>query len=63
MLRIDDLIRKESVAEKNAEKHAVSIEEAEETRLSRPVVRKMAKGRMQGEDVYATLTQTGGGRH
>lgn len=47
-MRINNVIWKESVAEKIAGKHAVSIEEAEETLLSRPVVRKMAKGRVQG---------------
>jgi len=53
---------KERVVEKTAEKHAVSVAEAEEALLSRPVVRKMAKGRVHGEDVYAALAQTSSGR-
>jgi uncharacterized DUF497 family protein len=62
-LRITDIIWKERVVEKTAEKHAVSVAEAEEALLSRPVVRKMAKGRVHGEDVYAALAQTSSGRY
>jgi len=41
----------------------VSIEEAEEALLSTPIVRKMAKGHVRGEDVYAALSQIESGRY
>ena len=62
-MRITDIIWKERVVEKTAEKHAVSVAEAEEALLSRPVVRKMAKGRVHGEDLYAALAQISSGRY
>ena len=54
---------KERIVEKLAEKHGVSVEEAEEALLSRPVVRKMAKGRVRGEDLYAALARIENGRY
>ena len=45
-MRITDIIWKEHVVEKIAEKHAVSVAEAEDVFLSMPVIRKMAKGRV-----------------
>mgnify|MGYP001024338224 CR=1 FL=1 len=62
-MRITDIIWKERFVEKTAEKHGVSVAEVEEALLSRPVVRKMAKGRVRGEDVYAALAQTSSGRY
>lgn len=43
--------------------HSVSVAEAEEVLLSRPVVRRMAKGHVRGEDVYAALAQVRNGRY
>lgn len=62
-MRITDIIWKDRIVEKIARKHAVSVAEAEAALLSRPVVRKMAKGRVQGEDVYAALARISSGRH
>jgi len=62
-MRITDIIWKEGVVEKLISKHGVSTTEAEEALLSRPVVRRMAKGRVRGEDVYAALTQIASGRY
>ncbi len=62
-MRITEIIWKERVVEKIAEKHGVSVAEAEEALLSRPVVRKMVKGRVHGEDLYAALAQIGSGRY
>lgn len=62
-MRITEIIWKERVVEKIAEKHGVSVAEAEETLLSRPVVRKMVKGRVHGEDLYAALAQISSGRY
>lgn len=62
-MRITDIIWKDSVVEKLIAKHAVSTAEAEETLLSRPVVRKMVKGRVRGEDIFAAMAQISGGRY
>lgn len=62
-MRITEIIWKERVVEKIAEKHGVSVAEAEEALLSRPVVRKMVKGRVHGEDLYAALAQISSGRY
>lgn len=62
-MRITDVIWKEAVVEKLSNKHGVSVAEAEEALLSGPVVRKMARGRVRGEDVYAALAQIASGRY
>lgn len=62
-MRITDIIWKEGVVEKLIGKHAVSIAEAEEVLLSRPVVRRIVKGRVRGEDVYAAMAQIASGRY
>jgi uncharacterized DUF497 family protein len=60
---IADIIWKEAVVEKLANKHAVSVAEVEEALLSQPVVRRIAKGYVRGEDVYAALAQIASGRY
>ena len=62
-MRIVDIIWKEAVVEKLVGRHGVSVEEAEDVLLAGPVVRRVAKGHVRGEDVYAALAQTGGGRY
>ncbi len=62
-MRITDIIWKEAVVAKLTSRHGVSIAEAEEVLLSRPVVRRIAKGRVRGEDVYAAMAQIVGGRY
>ena len=62
-MKITDIVWKERIVEKIAEKHGVSVAEAEEALLSRPVVRKMAKGRVRGEDLYAALARIENGRY
>ncbi len=62
-MRITDIIWKERTVAKLADKHNVSVPEAEEVLLSRPVVRRMAKGHVRGEDVYAALAQVRNGRY
>jgi len=62
-LRITDIIWKERTVGKLADKHSVSVTEAEEVLLSRPVVRRMTKGHVRGEDVYAALAQLRNGRY
>ncbi|RJP22350.1 MAG: BrnT family toxin [Candidatus Omnitrophota bacterium] len=62
-MRITDIIWKEHIIEKNALKHDVSVAEVEEVLLSEPVVRKIAKGYVYGENVYAALAQIRSGRY
>jgi hypothetical protein len=62
-LRITDIVWVDRFAEKLSTKHGVSIDEAEEVLHSRPLVRKMAKGKVRGEDVYAAMGQIGNGRY
>lgn len=61
-MRITDIIWKEAVVEKLIGKHGVSVAETEEVLLSKPVVRRMVKGRVRGEDVYAAMAQINSGR-
>ena len=62
-LHVTDILWKERVATKLADKHGVSTSEVEDALRSRPLVRKIAKGRVRGEHVYAALAQTGSGRY
>ena len=62
-MRITDVIWKMDIVEKLSTKHAVSISEVEETFISKPVLRKMARGRVLGEDVYVALAQISSGRY
>jgi uncharacterized DUF497 family protein len=62
-MRITDILWKEAIVEKLAAKHGVSIAEAEEVLLSEPVVRRMVRGHVRGEDVYAALAQIARGRY
>ena len=62
-MRGTDIVWKESTVRKLATKHSLSVEEVEEALLSNPVVRRIAKGHVRGEDVYAALAQIESGRH
>lgn len=62
-MRITDIIWKEHIVEKFIAKHNVSAPEVEEVLSSNPVVRKIAKGRVRGQDVYAALAQVSSGRY
>ena len=57
------IIWKDVFVEKLAQKHGVSITEAEEVLSNKPHIRKMSKGHVKGEDVYAAYGQTRGGRY
>jgi uncharacterized DUF497 family protein len=50
---INDIIWKQRFVDKLAFKHQVSIEEAEEVFSSSPVIRKIAEGHVNNENVYA----------
>jgi uncharacterized protein len=60
---IKEIIWKEQFVEKLETKHGVSIEEVEEVLDSEPFIRKVSKGKVKGEHVYAALGQTFGGRY
>jgi uncharacterized DUF497 family protein len=62
-VRITDVIWKERFVDKLVDKHGVSTLEAEEVLLSQPAVRRMVKGRVRGEDVFAAMAQIEDGRH
>ena len=62
-LRIREIVWKNSCVEKLATKHGVTTNQAEEALLRHPVVRRLSKGHVVGEDVYAAMAQIAGGRY
>ena len=62
-MRIVDIIWLPHVIDKLASKHRVTPEEVDEVLFSRPLYRKVQKGHVPGEDVYAALGRTQAGRY
>jgi hypothetical protein len=62
-MHIADIIWIPDIVEKLAWKHGVTPEEIDEVLFSRPLFRKVQKGYVPGEDVYAALGQTEAGRY
>jgi len=62
-LRITDVIWKDCYVEKLAAKHDVTTGEVEEALQSSPLVRRVARGRVRGEEVYAAMSQVRSGRY
>ena len=60
---IRQIIWKDQFVEKLAEKHGVSVAEVEEVLSAEPHIRKVSKGNVKGENVYAAYGQTEGGRY
>lgn len=60
---ISQIIWKDQFIEKLSAKHGVSVAEAEEVLCSKPHIRKVGKGNVKGENVYAAFGQTIGGRY
>ena len=60
---ITQIIWKDQFVEKLAQKHGVSVAEAEETLRATPYIRKVSKGNVKGENVYAAYGQTAAGRY
>ncbi len=60
---ITEIIWKDQFVEKLAEKHRVSVMEAEEGLHSQPLIRKVGKGHVKGEDVYVAYGQSAAGRY
>jgi uncharacterized protein len=57
------IIWKDQFVEKLEQKHGVSVIEVEEVLGTNPHIRKVGKGRIRGEDVYAALGQNSAGRY
>lgn len=60
---ISQIIWKDQFIEKLATKHGVSVAEAEDVLCSKTHIRKVGKGNVKGENVYAAFGQTIGGRY
>jgi uncharacterized DUF497 family protein len=59
---ITQIIWKAQFVEKLVVKHGVSPEEAEEVLHSKPHIRKVGRGRVKGEHVYAAYGQSAAGQ-
>ena len=57
------IIWKDQFVEKLARKHRVSVLEGEETLGEKPHIRRVSKGRVKDENVYAAFGQTNAGRY
>ena len=62
-MTISRIIWKDQFVEKLEVKHGVLVEEVEEVLDSKPHIRKVSKGNVKGENVYAAFGQTIGGRY
>ena len=62
-MQITEILWKPFFVRKLAVKHHVSVLEAEEAIRSAPCLRRVAKGRVRGEDVYSVCSQIGNGRY
>ena len=60
---ITRIIWKPQYVEKLAAKHGVSVEEAEEVLRAHPHMRKVGRGHVKGEHVYAAYGQSTAGRY
>ena len=60
---ITQIVWKAQFVEKLAEKHGVTMTEAEEVLRSKPHIRKMGRGHVKGEHVYAAYGQSAAGRY
>jgi len=60
---IRKIIWKDQFVEKLEQKHGVSVPEAEEVLGTNPHIRRVSKGRVKDENVYAAYGQTNAGRY
>lgn len=63
MLRIVDIIWRPEVIDKLAWKHGVDPEEVDQVLFRKPLFRKLHRGYIPGEHVFAALGQTESGRY
>lgn len=62
-MKITRVIWLRDIVDKLEWKHQVSPDEVEEVFASQPRFRRIARGRIRGEDVYAAFGQTDAGRY
>jgi uncharacterized DUF497 family protein len=62
-MRIIDLIWLPDIIDKLDWKHNVTPEEVDEILFGKPIYRKVQKGHIPGEDLYAAMGQTESGRY
>lgn len=62
-MEVSDIVWLERYVAKLWYKHHVSLSEVEEVLFSKPFVRRIARGRIRGENVYAAFSQTSSGRY
>lgn len=60
---INEIIWKQKFVDKLSFRHKVSIEEVEEVLGKSPVIRKVGRGHIKGENVYAAYSQIHNGRY
>lgn len=61
-MNFDEIIWKRQFVEKLDQKHGVSTDEVEEVFATKPLVRKVERGHIKGEDSYIAYGQTFSGR-
>lgn len=62
-MRVDRIIWLPAIVDKLVSKHGVLPEEVEDVLYSQPHVRRVERGYRRGEDVYAAMGQSAGGRY
>lgn len=62
-MRIKDLLLKSYVIDKLAWKHNISELELRQVFNNEPKIKRIEKGKIRGEDLYAALGRTDGGRY
>lgn len=61
-MAISEVLWLDDVVAKIEQKHGVTVEEVEDVVQGKPVVRRLERGRVAGEDLYAALGRTTTGR-
>ena len=62
-MRIDYIVCPDSIADKIASQHHMTVREARQVLLSKPRIRFAEKGHIANNDVYAAFGQTFSGRY
>ncbi len=62
-MEVQEIIWLDAFVEKLWRKHRVTTDEVEQVLSGRPRVRRVARGDVAGEDVYAAMGRTAGGRY
>jgi uncharacterized DUF497 family protein len=63
MMRLNEVIWKDYYVDKIEVKHRVFTDEVEEVLFDKPHVRRVQRGHVKGEDLYAAYGQTDAGRY